>query len=203
MSADPARQAPADPGEPPAPPQARASAAAKVRNLWEEREALARLAEIRARPAPRPMPAMDRALRKALAPILKEAGPSAGTLESRWEEIVGARIAAVTRPVRVAPGKNGATLHIEAASAAAPMIQHAADHIMERVGLATGAKIRTLKIVQTSSRKRPSAPGPAAPPPLSDEQRMALDRSLAPIQTPAVREALEQLGEAVLRWNRR
>lgn len=172
--------------------------AAKMRQLREEREAAARLAEVQTRPLPRPMPALDRALRRTLAPILKEAGPAATTLESRWAEIVGQRLAAVTKPVRVVPGKTGATLHIQAPSAAAPMVQHAADHIMEKVSLATGATIKTLKIVQTAGRKRAAAT--PAPPPraLTPDERADIDRALAPLQTPAIRDALEQLGEAVI-----
>ncbi len=176
--------------------------ATKLRRLREERAAAARLAEVRARPVPRPMPALDRALRRTLAPILKEAGPAAVTLEDRWTEIVGQRLAAVTRPIRVVPGKTGATLHIQTPSAAAPMVQHAADHIMEKVGLATGAKIKTLKIVQTAGRKR-AAPTPAAAVrPLTAEERAGIDRALAPVRTPAIRDALEQLGEAVIGWKR-
>lgn len=171
-----------------------------ARKFWDERAALARLAEVRATPPVRPMPAMDKALRRALAPILKDAGPAAGTLSARWEEIVGARLAAVTEPLRVVPGKTGATLHLRAPSAAAPMIQHAAEHIMEKVGLATGARIKSLKVVQTSAS--PSRPAKQVQPPrlLTPDERMELDRSLAPIQTPAIRDALERLGEAVLVW---
>lgn len=179
------------------------SARKALRDNWDERAALARLAEVRATPPARPMPAMDKALRRALAPILKEAGPAPSTLAARWEEIVGPRLAAVTEPLRVAPGKNGATLHLRAPSAAAPMIQHAAEHIMEKVALATGAKIKALKVVQTSAPASRAARPVKPPRLLTPEERLELDRSLAPIQTPAIRDALERLGEAVLVWRSR
>jgi len=160
-----------------------------------EEAARARLAEVRAKPAwrgPRPLGA---AVTRALAPILKQAGPAPDTLASRWAEIVGARLAAVTSPIRVARGRDGGILHLRAPSAAAPMIQHAAEHIMERVNLASGSKIKALRIVHTA------APAPLAVPrarPLSPEQRAELVRRLAPVRSSALRSALADLGEAVL-----
>ena len=96
------------------------------------------------------------ALQKALRPILKEAGPAPETLKSRWAEIVGLRLAAITEPVRVARTKGGSVLHLRAPSAAAPIIQHSKEHILERVNLASGSKITSLKIIQTAPPKQPS-----------------------------------------------
>jgi len=75
------------------------------------------------------------------------------------------------------------------------MIQHAAEHIMERVNLASGSKIKAIRIVHTA------APAPLAVPrarPLSPEQRAELVRRLAPVRSSALRSALADLGEAVL-----
>src|SRR5262245_58226097 len=100
-----------------------------------EEAARARLAEVRAVPAFRGPRPFGNAVARALAPIIKDAGPAPTTLASRWAEIVGQRIAAVTTPVRVARAKGGNVLNLRVTSAAAPMIQHAAEHIMERVNL--------------------------------------------------------------------
>lgn len=161
----------------------------------EERIALARLAEVRAVPVYRHARNLGYAITRTLKPILKEAGPAADTLASRWAEIVGPRLAEITQPIRVSKGKTGGTLHLRAPSAAAPMIQHAAEHILQRVNLASGSKVKTIRIVHTAAPTQVSAPRPR---PLSPVEREALIRSLAQIQTPIVRKALEELGQAVL-----
>jgi hypothetical protein len=166
------------------------------REKLEEEAALARLAEARAVPVRRSAPPISQALTRALGPILKQAGPAPGTLAARWPEIVGERLAKVTEPIRVTPAKGGAILTIRAPSAAAPMIQHARDHIIERVNLTGAAKIRDLKIVQTTAPadRKP----PARPRPLTREEQASLKQDLGAIETPAVRNALAHLGEAVL-----
>lgn len=166
----------------------------------KEREAEARLAETRAVPVYRPARPMGVALQKALRPILKEAGPAPETLQSRWTEIVGLRLATVTEPIRVARAKGGSVLHLRVPSAAAPIVQHAKDHILERVNLASGSKIASLKIVQTAPPKQLAL---VIPRPLTPEQREALVKRLAPVRTPAVRNALAKLGEAILTGQRK
>ncbi|MFT3725758.1 MAG: DciA family protein [Hyphomonadaceae bacterium] len=166
----------------------------------KERQAEARLAETHAIPVYRNARPMGAALAKALRPLLKEAGPAPETLQSRWPEIVGLRLAAVTQPIRVARAKGGAVLHLRVPSAAAPIVQHAKDHIIERVNLASGSKIASLKIVQTAPQKQLAL---VTPRPLTPEQREALVKRLAPVKTPAIRNALAQLGEAILTGQRK
>ncbi len=166
----------------------------------KERQAEARLAQTHAVPVYRPARPMGVALARALRPILKEAGPAPETLQSRWPEIVGLRLAAVTQPIRVARAKGGAVLHLRVPSAAAPIVQHAKDHILERVNLASGSKIASLKIVQTAPPRQLSL---VIPRPLTPEQREALVKRLAPVRNTAVRNALAQLGEAVLTGQRK
>lgn len=161
----------------------------------EEAAALARLAEVRAAPARRPPRPFGHALARALAPILKQAGPSPDTLASRWTEIVGQRLASVTSPIRVSKGKAGGVLHLRATSAAAAMVQHAQEHIMERVNLASGSKIKSIRIVQTTA---PLKLSPRRPRSLAPDEREALFRSLAPVQNQSLRAALAELGESVI-----
>ena len=158
----------------------------------KEREAEARLAQTRTIPVYRPARPMGAAVARALRPLLKNAGPAPETLQSRWSEIVGMRLAAITEPVGV--------LHLRVTSAAAPIIQHAKDHILERVNLASGSKITSLKLIQTAPPKQLAL---VIPRPLTPEQREALVKHLAPVQNRAVRNALAQLGEAVLTGQRK
>jgi hypothetical protein len=166
---------------------------------WEarekEREAEARLAEVRTVPVYRPAKPMGVALNRALRPILKDAGPAPETLKSRWTEIVGLKLAAITEPLRVSKSKGGSILHLRAPSAAAPIIQHAKDHILERVNLASGSKIKALKIVQTAAPKQLAL---VIPRPLTPEQRAEMVKRLAPVKDSPLRKALGGLGEAVL-----
>jgi len=159
-----------------------------------EEAARARLAQVRAVPVYRNARPMGYAVQRALAPILKQAGPAPETLASRWAEIVGERLAAVTSPIRVARARDGGVLHLRVTSAAAPMIQHAAEHIMERVNLASGSRIKAIRITHTAA---PAAIATSRPRPLTPEQRAALTVSLTSISTPGLRTALAELGEAI------
>ncbi len=170
------------------------------KKLEEERAAEARLAETHAIPLYRPARPMGVAVARALRPLLKEAGPAPETLASRWSEIVGPRLAAVSEPVRVSRGKEGGVLHLRAPSAAAPIIQHAKEHIIERVNLASGSKINALKIIQTAPPKRAVV---VTPRPLTPDQRAALVQRLASIKTNPIRNALAELGEAILTGRRK
>lgn len=165
------------------------------RKVEEERAALMRLAEVRAIPVYRSPRPLGHTIVRSFKPILKEAGPAPDTLASRWTEIVGERLAKVTAPVRVSRGKSGGVLHLRAPSAAAPMVQHAAEHILERVNLASGSKVKAIRIIHTAAPTDVTAPRPR---PLSPVEREALIRSLARVHTPAVRSALEELGKAIL-----
>ncbi|MDZ4761135.1 MAG: DciA family protein [Alphaproteobacteria bacterium] len=167
------------------------------RQTSDEQAALARLSEVRARPAARAAPSLGVAMHRALAPLLKEAGPAPDTLRARWPEIVGARLAAITEPVKVAMSRRGGTLTIRAPSAAAPMIQHAAESILQKVNLASGSKIVALRIVQSTARQAVPVALPALRP-LGPDERAALASAIAPIGNAALREALGGLGEAVL-----
>lgn len=168
---------------------------------WQaEREAEERLKQVHAKPVYRTAKPMGMAMNRALRPILKEAGPAPETLQSRWQEIVGLRIAGITEPVRVSRGKGGGVLHLRVSSAAAPIIQHAKDHILERVNLASGSKIKELKLIQTAPPKQLAL---VIPRPLTPEQRRELVQKLAPVQNRAIRDALASLGEAILTGQRK
>lgn len=167
------------------------------RKEQEEAAALARLAEVRAVPVYRAPRNLGHAVFKSLKPILKETAPASTSLAARWPEIVGERLAKLTTLIRISRGRTGGVLHLRAASAAAPVIQHAREHILERVNLAAGTKmpIRDIRIVHTAAPADISAPRPRS---LSPAEREALIRGLALVRTQAVRSALEELGKAVL-----
>ncbi|MEM1386256.1 MAG: DciA family protein [Pseudomonadota bacterium] len=106
--------------------------------------------------APRRKRGFERAAGLLSAPIRK-AGESRGFAVSRvlthWEEIAGADLASIARPVNVsyARGGFGATLTVLTTGAQAPMLEMQKETLRERVNAAYGyAAIKRIYITQTA-----------------------------------------------------
>ena len=164
----------------------------------EDRLAEQELKRRRGRPERSAPPTLSKALFKTLQPILKEAGSGVSALESRWEEIVGARMAKLSRPIKIIKAKTGYILVIEAPSAATPMLQHQSGVIIQRVNLSGGANIKAIRLQQTvSSSESKSKSQKTKRASLSAKDAEALDESLSGIQSDSIRRALRELGEAL------
>jgi hypothetical protein len=165
--------------------------------LIAEEEARIRLQQcgaIRCRPAAAPI---SKALGRVLGAVQPESLPPLELVRQRWTEIVGAKLGAISEPLVLERGRQGAQLTVRAPSAAAPIIQHAMDHILERLSLAAGVRISTLRIRQTGAAPRAREKARLAAR-ASPETIAALAAQLQSVRTPAVRNALQELGEAVL-----
>ena len=144
---------------------------------------------------------------RSVSDLLPEVGGAAfrrfgfvqSSIVSRWGEIVGTRYAAVSSPesIRFPPGKKSdgvLTLIVEGAHA--PMMQHVAPAIIERVnrffGYTAVARVAIRQgIVQVAkSRKRPP-PAPLQPIPAE------LGDSLREVTDPELRECLESLARGL------
>jgi hypothetical protein len=171
------------------------------RPLPTESEAREILARRRTRPPLRPPPPAG----KSLAPLIRQLddrfGKGAGALESRWREIVGDRLAAVTRPQKLTKGRGGqpGVLELRVAGPAALLVQHQSAEILSRVNLFLGAgAVDRLRIAQgpvkplTQSGK-PARPR-AAPLPASVEREIDASVEGAP---EGLRAALAKLGRAI------
>jgi len=167
----------------------------------EVREILSRK---RTRPVPRCAPKAGRALQGLIKELDAKFGRGASALEPRWREIVGDRLARVTRPQKLTRGRSGAggTLELRVAGPAALLVQHQSEDILARVNLFLGAgSVDKLRIAQ-GPVKQPSdiaaVPNrrPAAQP-LSahDEAALKADVASAP---DSLKGPLERLGRAVL-----
>lgn len=163
------------------------------------------LSRKRTRPAPRPAPPAGRALARMIRELDERFGKGAGALEPRWREIVGDRLARVTRPRKLTRGKagQGGTLELRVAGPAALLVQHQSAEILERVNLFLGpGSVDRLRIAQGPV---PPLPDGAArpvradrrPPPLDAAAEAELARSLdgAPDR---LKTALSRLGREVL-----
>jgi len=144
---------------------------------------------------------------RALSDLLPQAGGAAfrrfgfvqSSIVSRWPEIVGARYAAVTAPesIRFPPGKKSKgvlTLVVEGAHA--PMMQHVAPVVMERVNLFFGypAVDRiTIRQGAVQAAKAKTRPAPPPPGPIPAE----LGDSLREVADPELRACLESLARGL------
>jgi hypothetical protein len=141
-----------------------------------------------------------------LDPVMrKRAGMSTALLQC-WDEIVGARLAANTRPERIAWPRRRyeddpfepAALVVACEGAAALRVQHQTAEIISRANSFLGfAAIGRIKIVQ----KRVTHAAPPEKPSLralTDEERVRVASSVEPIADDALRASLERLGRSVL-----
>lgn len=86
----------------------------------------------------------------------------------------------------------------------APEVQHRSPVIIERINGFFGYRaVARLVLVQGPPVRRTGRPAPPRLRPLRPEERGALDRRLAGIDDPTLREALRRLGEAVIGSDRR
>ena len=146
---------------------------------------------------------------RAVADLLPMAGGAAfrrfgfvqSSIVSRWQEIVGARYAAVSAPesIRFPPGKKSAgTLTLVVEGAHAPMMQHVVPAIQERVnqffGYEAVARIAIRQgLVQVEKRKSRRAPPSLRPVTIPVDMK----DSLRDIADPELRLCLESLARGL------
>jgi hypothetical protein len=176
------------------------------RPLPTESEAREILARRRTRPQLRPPPPAGRSLAPLIKKLDAQFGRGASALEPRWREIVGERLARVTRPQKLTKGRGGAggTLELRVAGPAALLVQHQSEDILQRVNLFLGAgSVEKLRIAQgpvkplSEGGAKPRPRGRAVLPPLpaSVEAELAAAVEEAP---DGLKAALRKLGRAVL-----
>ena len=120
------------------------------------------------------------------------------SIVSRWREIVGPRYAAVSSPesIRFPPGrKSGGSLTLIVESAHAPMMQHVAPAIVERVNRFFGyPAVERIIFRQGIVQARKAKPRPA--PPLR-QIPAELGDSLREVADPELRACLESLARGL------
>ena len=156
------------------------------------------------KPAGRPVPVSDLAT-GILDPVLrKRAGMTIGLVQS-WEEIVGPRLAAVTRPERIAwPRRRDeddpfepATLVIACSGPAALRVQHESAEIVGRLNAFLGyGAVGRIRIVQKHVAAEVRPPRRQRPPTAAEAGR--LEAVTGGIEDEGLREALRRLGASVL-----
>jgi hypothetical protein len=145
---------------------------------------------------------------QAIAPALAAKGFAGREIIAGWSGIVGERLAARSRPIkidwpRIRPGADGgaaepATLVVLVESAFAPELQHAAPLVMARINAHLGwsavgkVVLRQGPVAQVSSRR-------PAPPPLEPEVVARVEHAAQPIAGTGLRDAVTRLGLAISR----
>lgn len=154
-----------------------------------------------------PKPEPQRSMRaRAVSELLPDVGRAAfrrfgfvqHSVVSRWNEIVGERYAAVSAPesIRFPPGKRAeGVLSLVVAGAHAPMMQHIAPEIVERVNRFFGYTAVARLQIRHGDVKRPAK---AAPLPELLPVTEELGESLRGIADPELKSVLESLASGVL-----
>ncbi len=145
---------------------------------------------------------------RAVSDVLPEIGRAAfrrfgfvqSSVVSRWDEIVGARYAAVSAPeaIRFPVGKKAeGTLELVVEGAHAPMMQHVVPEIIERVNRFFGySAVARIKVRQGVVAKPAASRKPATPPMLKPIP-MELGDSLREIADPELFAVLESLAKSL------
>lgn len=147
------------------------------------------------RPGPR---ALAADLGKITRPAAKKFGFADARLLTDWPVIMGEALARMTLPLEVKRDKTGTrrTLVLKCSAAAAPLVQHYTQQILERVNTHYGF----LAVTHLQMKQGPLPPPPPPPKPrvpLSAAQEAALRAEIAEVETEALRAALLDLGRCI------
>ena len=144
------------------------------------------------------------ALPKIAAKAIGKRGFAEATLLTDWDRIVGRELAKVSQPEKLSfpPGERSkGTLHIRVQGGVATELQHLEPQVIERInghfGYGAVARLKLTHAPLQQPRRRRTRLIPPSPPPTA-EQRGALDKVLAEVEDPEVKQALERLGKAIL-----
>lgn len=123
-------------------------------------------------------------------------------LKERWPEVVGETMSRISEPARIVRvGAKPGILEIRVASAHAPLVQHQAPLLIERLNLFLGAgQIERIRLVQgVVNAPTPSKQAPVRMRPLGAREELDLVQSLSDVPEGKLKQALLKLGRSVLR----
>lgn len=163
----------------------------QILNAWMERQ--------KGKPQYRPAPSAGMAVSRVMRPLSKKygGGSSALALSRVWPEIMGARWAKISSPVRFTGGKDGRTLIISAPGPAAALITAQSAQIIQRLNGHLGAgHVARIRLVQSKMRAPTVPPAKAG---LSPRKEQGLQEGLSKVENAGLKQALEKLGRGVLK----
>lgn len=138
-------------------------------------------------------------LPRLLEPAARRRGLVDARLLTDWAAIVGPDLAARCQPIKLGRDRDGAggVLHLRVSGGAALELQHSAPQVIERINTHFGyPAVAQLRLVQAPlAHTAPRSPH-ARRTPTADELA-AIERAVADVADPALREALAGLGRAM------
>ncbi|MFQ5765938.1 MAG: DUF721 domain-containing protein, partial [Rhodospirillales bacterium] len=146
--------------------------------------------------------ALAQSLSAVTRPLFGKRGFADGAILDDWRAIAGAHLARHSLPEKVSPGPkdgDGGTLHLRIENGSiATELQHLEPLLVERINGYFGFKaVGRLKITQGPLPQAPESPPPSTRP-LAAAEEAGLAESLMDVDDPALRDALAELGRAVI-----
>ncbi len=167
----------------------------------EQREAAAAAARWlesqRGRPQYRAAPHARTAIARIMRPLAQKHGSGSTGLANHWEDIVGARFAKFSRPIKFSGRDGDRALVLAAPGPAAALIMASSGTIIARANTYLGPNhIQRLKIIQTKLKTEATQGKP--PRGLTPQARENLQSGLEKVTDPDLKRALEALGRNIL-----
>lgn len=171
-------------------------------NPLEEAKAQIRLRYMRARALRQPGNSIGFVSQRLTRKLFKNhpKTPHIIKLKMHWPEIVGEEIAKYSYPEKITGLKANRTLTLKVVPAAAPIIQHQSEVILSRVRTSLGGSITKIRLLQgplnlyVPPKKRTTKT-------LAPTDLESIAESVKGIEDQKLRNALQRLGEAVLKDN--
>lgn len=161
-----------------------------------EKEALERLSRHRAKPVRVTGKRLSTSIGKVTAPFLKDEGPGLARLKARWKDLVGERLAGLSQPIKLSGKKGETVLTLEILPAAAPLFQHQAEMLRQKLSVFSGGQLKAIKLVQANTA-RSETNGQTRTRPLSLAELQSLENALSGIKNASLSKALLAFGKAV------
>ncbi|ACT58756.1 protein of unknown function DUF721 [Hirschia baltica ATCC 49814] len=143
---------------------------------------------------------VSKSVYKTLYPALrgKDSGAALSSLQRRWPEVLGRDLAALCEPVQIIKPSTGYVLVLEANSASAALkLKHQSDIILERVNAGSGARFKGIRLQQTTTKHQSVKTTSQLKHRLTPEEAHEIEAELQGVESPALRKALQGLGEAI------
>jgi len=146
------------------------------------------------------MRALAATLPRVASPVLGKRGFSEAQLIAQWPAVIGENLALHMAPERISfarGGRRDGTLRVRVEPGFALEAQHREPQILERINAFFGYRAVARLALTQGPLPRGQIPRPALRK-LGEDERRTLDRRLAAVEDPGLRDALRRLGEAVI-----
>lgn len=135
---------------------------------------------------------------KVIEPALRRRGARTAAMIAYWPSIAGAELAAVTEPLRLAPGQPGEAniLYLRVSGASAIELQHRERELVDRINSYFGSAVVSRLALRQAPLRRASQPRRMARHLTPVEERAVAD-AVASVADEGLQRALTSLGRAI------